>query len=151
MGDVDGGVRGAVPAPAIVRRHDLVRDVYLPVLPQRVVVLSARAEAAGIHTLLFTRGAGPDRTRLLSAVLRRSRMPSPCGPGGPAAPGSRAERGPGRRQWRLIRSRQAASTRSAGGGGRPGLTYVTLGVFSPARLAEPQPHMADCPSCSVEC
>ncbi|MFI9255962.1 hypothetical protein [Streptomyces sp. NPDC053069] len=31
------------------------------------------------------------------------------------------------------------------------LTYVTPGVFSPARLASPPPHMADCPSCSVEC
>ncbi|ELP68815.1 hypothetical protein STRTUCAR8_04458 [Streptomyces turgidiscabies Car8] len=33
---------------------------------------------------------------------------------------------------------------------RPGLTYVTPGVLSPARLAECLPRMADCPSCSVE-
>jgi len=32
-----------------------------------------------------------------------------------------------------------------------GLTCVTLGVFSPARLARPLPRMADCRSCSVEC
>ena len=32
----------------------------------------------------------------------------------------------------------------------PGLTYVTLGVGSPARLARPLPRMADCRSCSVE-
>jgi hypothetical protein len=31
------------------------------------------------------------------------------------------------------------------------LTRVTLGVSSPARLASPPPHMADCRSCSVEC
>jgi hypothetical protein len=31
------------------------------------------------------------------------------------------------------------------------LTCVTPGVFSPARLARPLPHMADCRSCSVEC
>lgn len=30
------------------------------------------------------------------------------------------------------------------------LTFVTLGVFSPARLAEAVPRMADCRSCSVE-
>jgi hypothetical protein len=37
--------------------------------------------------------------------------------------------------------------------GRPAsrLTYITPGVFSSARLASPLPHMADCPSCSVEC
>ncbi|MEU0251277.1 hypothetical protein ABZ299_01800 [Streptomyces sp. NPDC006184] len=33
----------------------------------------------------------------------------------------------------------------------PGLTYVTLGVISSARLAECLSCMADCPSCSVEC
>ncbi|MFI9807636.1 hypothetical protein ACIHEJ_25290 [Streptomyces sp. NPDC052301] len=41
--------------------------------------------------------------------------------------------------------------------GRPGagiarrLTFVTTGVISTARLAVCLPHMADCPSCSVEC
>lgn len=48
------------------------------------------------------------------------------------------------------------SHRDHGRRGRPGdmprscLTFVTLGVFSPARLAEAVPRMADCRSCSVE-
>ncbi|GHI05626.1 pyrroloquinoline quinone biosynthesis protein PqqD [Streptomyces cellostaticus] len=33
-----------VPAPAIVRRHDPVRDADLLILPERVVVLTGRAE-----------------------------------------------------------------------------------------------------------
>ena len=40
--------------------------------------------------------------------------------------------------------------RISGSGGASCLTFVTPGVFSPARLAEPLPRMADCPSCSVE-
>ncbi|MFC7866136.1 hypothetical protein ACFU5B_20225 [Streptomyces murinus] len=48
-------------------------------------------------------------------------------------------------------TRVAPRDHAARPGSGTGLTYVTPGVISSARLAEPPRCMADCPSCSVEC
>lgn len=80
----------------------------------------------------------------------RAKCPTPAGPE-PAMPVNATPGGLPPRSGPCHASRRDhGRCRRVGDTSRPCLTFVTLRVLSPARLAERLPRMADCPSCSVE-
>lgn len=125
--------------------------------------LAARWDAEIIDALAEQAGAGMDSVRLSWAAPRRRRSPHSRrtlnrGHDGASACGLAFPHGDG---WTDRYDSAGRLTGESGGtadAGGPqgevrghGLTCVTLGVFSPARLASPPPPVADCPSCSAEC
>ena len=117
------------------------------------------------------RSAGPLTGDAMAQVLTRARAHFQGL--GWALPRTTTEAGPPCAPGRQCRGRERGAARADGGrgascgddhtriapprchparrGADPGLTYVTPGVISSARLAESPGCMADCPSCSVEC